>query len=338
MELLDKTRGVFVGEALGDALGAPHEFRYHKSNEYNGILHHRFKFNARYQPTRWMVPGQTTDDTEMTLTLARSLIRNRGYNREDVILSYERWANDTPLLGINTRKLFKGVKTVKGYQNRYNKLFDSPESIYNNQSNGSMMRSSPLAFIFDNNPMVVDCKITNPSPVNIDANLIYISSLRMAILGYDRVTIFNTIKDISQTAEVRNVLIEVVTKKQRDIRGKTKGWVLHTLYCAMWSLLYAQTYQDGIDYVIRLGGDTDTTAAISGALLGALFGYTALSKETRTNYNMGILLTANTAEGDIPRPPEYTLSPIDNFVSLTDQFYKIIALPNLGDKMITMTE
>lgn len=334
MELLDKTRGVFIGEALGDALGAPHEFRYHKNNEYNGILHHRFKFNARYQSTRWMVPGQTTDDTEMTLTLARSLIRNKGYNRNDAILHYEAWANNTPLLGINTRKLFKGVKTVKGYENRYNKLFDTPDAIYNNQSNGSMMRSSPLAFIFDNTPMVVDCKLTNPSSVNIDANLVYLSAIRMAILGYDRVTIFNTIKDISQTREVRNVLIEVVTKKPRDITGKTRGWVLHTLYCAMWSLLYAPNYQDGIDYVIRLGGDTDTTAAISGALMGALFGYTNMSKEDRTGNNMRILLTSDTTQGDIHRPPEYTLGPIDNFVTLTDQFYTIIASPNLGDKMV----
>lgn len=333
-ELMDKVRGVFIGGALGDALGAPHEFRYHKDNKYTGILHHRFKFNAMYQATRYLVPGQTTDDTEMSLTLAHSMIRNNGYDRNDVIMSYERWANNSPLLGINTRTLFKGVKTIKGYEKRYNKLFSTPESIYDNQSNGSMMRCFPLAFLWDNEVIVTDCKITNPSPVNIDANLVYINAIRLAILGYDRITIFNHVKEIATTAEVKNVLIEITDKKERNIKGKTKGWVLHTFYCAMWSLLYTTSYQEGIDYIVLLGGDTDTTAAISGALLGALFGYTTMFDEERTKYNMEILLTADTSEGDIPRPTEYTLGPIDSFIALTNDFYTKFAYPNLANKML----
>ena len=333
MELLDKVRGVFIGEALGDALGAPHEFKYHKSNLYTGILHHRFKFLSRFQPVKWFGPGTTTDDTEMTLTLARSIIKNNGYNKDDVILNYEKWANDSILLGKNTRALFKGVKTIKGYENRYSKIFNNPEAIQNSQSNGAMMRCSPLAFLFDNSPIILDCKLTNPSIISVDANLIYISALRLAILGYDRITIFNTIKDISQTVEVRNVLIDVLSKKTRDIR-ESKGWVLHSFYCAIWSLLYALNYQDGIDYIIKLGGDTDTTAAISGALLGGLFGYNSLITEERTKYNINILLTVDTKQSDNPRSTEYTIGPVDNFLALTNKFYLKIAVPNLLDKMV----
>lgn len=335
MDLLDKVRGVFMGEALGDALGAPHEFKYHKSNVYTGLIHHKFKFLSRFQPVKWLVPGSTTDDTEMTLTLAKSLIRNNGYNEEDVIISYERWANDSLLLGKNTRALFKGVKTIKGYKNRYTKLFNNEESIQNSQSNGSMMRCSSLAFIFDNIPTILDCKLTNPSIINIDANLVYVSALRMAILGYNNITIFNTVKDISQTVEVRNVLIDVVNKKSRDIKN-FKGWVLHSLYCSMWSLLYAFNYQEGIDYIINLGGDTDTTVAISGALLGGLFGYNKISSEERTKYNIEIMLTVNTNESDNPRSNEYTLGPTDNFIAFTNEFYLKIALSNLGNKMVNI--
>lgn len=331
MELLDKTKGIFIGAALGDALGAPHEFKYHHSNKYTGILHHRFKFNSRYQPTKYLVPGQTTDDTEMTLALAHSMIRNNGYNKDDVILSYEKWANNSVLVGVNTRKLFKGVKTVKGYENRYKNMINSGEI---SQSNGSMMRCLPLAFLWDHNVIVTDCSLTNPSPVNIDANTVYINALRLALLGYDRATIFNTIKEISTTVEVRNVLIQVITQQQRDVKGKTKGWVLHSLYCAMWSLLYAPSYQEGIDYIIRLGGDTDTNAAISGALLGALFGYDSLTKNNQTKHNIQILLSADTKLGDIPRPEEYTIGPVNNFLTLTNTFYNKFAIPNLADKVI----
>lgn len=45
---------------------------------------------------------------------------------------------------------------------------------------------------------------------------------------------------------------------------------------------------------------------------------------------MGILLTANTTQGDIHRPDECTLRPIENFVTLTK-----MSLPNLGNKMVT---
>lgn len=334
MKLLDKIRGVFIGEALGDALGAPHEFRYHKDNVYTGLLTLRFKFNVRYQPTKWLVPGTTTDDTEMTLVLAQSLIKNKGYNRDHIILGYEAWANSTSMVGINTRKLFKGVKTVKGYQSRYNKLFNSQETINNNQSNGSMMRASPLAFLWDNTPIITDCNLTNPSQVNLDANMVYLNAIRLLVLGYDRVTVFSHLKSLAKTIQVKQVLDDVETKKPRVITGKTKGWVLHALYCAVWSLLYAPNYQDGIDYIIRLGGDTDTTAAISGALMGAMFGYTEMSKEDRTLYNIGTLLSANMDEGDLPRPKEYVLGPVTRFETFTNEFYQVIALPNLGDKMI----
>ena len=325
---MDKISGMFMGGAIGDALGAPHEFRYHKSNEYTGLLHHNFKFLARYQPVRHAVAGQTTDDTEMTLALANSLIDNKGYDKNGAILSYEKWANDAKFLGVNTRLLFKGVKTVKGYESRYGKVFDTPEKRHATQSNGSMMRCSPLVFIFDNNVVVTDCKLTNPSPINLDANLIYINAMRLLVMGHDRYQTFNTVMGLSQTPEVRNVLSDVSNRVIRDVTGKSKGWVLHALYCAFWGLLYSENYQDMIDYIIRLGGDTDTNAAIAGSLLGVMYGYNVLLLENRTRYNMNMVLACDTNQGDFPRESKYTMGPPDKFVKFVQDFHDKVAVPN----------
>jgi hypothetical protein len=94
---------------------------------------------------------------------------------------------------------------------------------------------------------------------------------------------------------------------KRDITGKDKGWTLHALYCAFFALsMTGYTYQDRIDTVIRFGGDTDTNAAISGALVGTWLGEIALRAEERTAQNIAAVLACDPATGDIPRPPKYS--------------------------------
>ena len=54
------------------------------------------------------------------------------------------------------------------------------------------------------------------------------------------------------------------------------GWVLVALHNALWQLLHAENLEEGIVDTIRRGGDTDTNAAICGALLGAVYGCAAV--------------------------------------------------------------
>ena len=134
----DKIKGILLGVALGDALGAPHEFHYQK-NEYTGELIYEVKLFNRFHGESIFPIGSVTDDTQMTLTLANQIIKDKGYNRDNIILAYEKWAATGKMMGKNTRALFKGVKTVKGYQNRYDKIFSAPITEWT-QSNGSLNR------------------------------------------------------------------------------------------------------------------------------------------------------------------------------------------------------
>jgi ADP-ribosyl-[dinitrogen reductase] hydrolase len=50
------------------------------------------------------------------------------------------------------------------------------------------------------------------------------------------------------------------------------GWVLIALRNAVYELLHAPSLEEGVVRTVRRGGDTDTNAAIAGALLGAVHG------------------------------------------------------------------
>lgn len=317
---LDRVRGMLMGALLGDALGAPHEFR-KRQFPYTGILEYKAAMNTQFQGKKELAIGQITDDGEMTLTLLRQLIRDGRYDKTNVTMAYLRWANSGHwMMGKNTRALLKGVTTLKGYQTRWNKLHTGVYATVS-QSNGAMMRCSPLALLWDNGPIVEDASITNPTPVVIDCNLVYVTALRLALQGIDGLTIFNQVKNLAQTEEVRAVMDQVERREGRNIT-ENRGWCLHALWCAMMALTSFQNYAEAMQWVIasQPGSDTDTNACIAGALIGALIGFEAMQSEPSTATNILGLLTADIANGPTPRPPEYT--PFD-FHALTEAAYRL---------------
>ena len=54
------------------------------------------------------------------------------------------------------------------------------------------------------------------------------------------------------------------------------GWVRIALHNAFHQLLTAPSVEEGLARTVALGGDTDTNAAIAGALLGAVHGARSL--------------------------------------------------------------
>jgi len=316
----DKIAGTLIGLAVGDALGVPHEFKAQKNNIYTGILYlvpeFNFKFNSRKD-----VIGQYSDDVEQTLCNLRSIIELNGYNKEAVILKYLKWAEKSKAMGRNTRNLFKGVKTISGYQKRYNKIFDI--NIYDSwtQSNGSLMRCSMLAYLPNYvDACMIDCKITNPHTINIQSSLLYCVILRYTAIGVNKQHIINCMLQdkyvFTLSNEVKFVINQAVNNKEfsRNIKEIGKGWVLHTLYCAVWAWYHHETYQDPIDVIIRQGGDTDTNAAVAGALLGAYLGYDKLCQEERTKRNIQIVRNADFSLGENPRPQSCCLHDFDQLV------------------------
>lgn len=316
----DKIAGTLMGLAVGDALGVPHEFKTQRHNVYTGILHIAPEYVFRCG-RRTDIIGQYSDDTEMALCIARSIVENNGYNKDAVIMKYLEWASTSKAMGKNTRALFKGVKTLNGYQTRWQKIFGNTDPSTWTQSNGALMRCCMLAFL-PNYPqaIVADCQISNPHQINIDAELVYCIILRFTAKNVPKSHILNVLLNNPEICnfghEVRDVILQSVNNREfsRDVKTVGKGWVLHALYCAIWAWYHFDDYQSPIDVIIRQGGDTDTNAAIAGALLGANLGYAALMTEERSRYNIGVVRTADFSKGENPRPPQYLIGDFEQLV------------------------
>lgn len=314
MDLKDKVTGMFEGLALGDALGAPYEFHYNNL-PYSEEIIYSTRYVSKYQGVRYTALGQVTDDTEMTLTLAHTIVDNGGYDVEWVVTAYQEWANSTFMLGRNTRALFKGVSTYRGYLNRYDKIFSNPVESWT-QSNGSLMRCSPLA-LFDINTAITDCKLTNPHPVNIEASTLYLTVLRRLL---ERFSPKDAVSGLTAMTEpIKTALSELEVGHIRDV-SSNKGWVVHSFYLSLYALLQEKDYRTTINYVIQRGGDTDTNAAISGALLGAYYGHNVLVSDEITRKNLDKIKACNSNQGCLPRSERYTLKGLS---TLTDGLIRL---------------
>lgn len=323
----DRIKGALYGVLLGDSLGVPHEFKYMKNVIYTGILQHRAVLKSQYQPPKTLALGQYSDDSEMMITLLKSILDNNGiYDKRKVVLNYMEWSNSTCLIGKNTRELFKGIKTLKGYENRFKKKFnaDAFSLEYNSiseyaQSNGSLMRCLPLAFFNNIENIEEDLYLTNPSTKVLECEILYIKILRKALKGKNRNKLWEYFcenKNINQEIEI--VYNDIINNKQRDIQTN-KGWIYNAFYCAMLTLYKINdnysTFSSMINEVIKLGGDTDTNGAITGALLGAIIGFNNFDETTLTNTEIINNFMNGEYETDLPRNEKYMLNNVDEIVN-----------------------
>ena len=302
----DLFMGMLLGHNLGDALGAPHEFT--TNNQYTGQLIHEVNVRTRFQGTKTFPVGSVTDDTGMTFALLDSIIRNNlRYNVKDVCLSYMVWSNEWKLgQGKNTRALFCHPYKrdgLKNYLEAYNTIFTSVDLNSWTQSNGSLMRCCPLA-LFDQSSVLnwfqVDTRQSNPHPINQDCNIVYGAALWMAIRGISREQVWESIKTMPQTKELKEVIDIIIQDREYSIAGKgVKGHVLRAFWCSM--LVFRRKpnreymkYKEIVDILACIPNtDTDTNAAIAGALAGAFEGWDTMLKDDVTKSNMEIIQRVN---------------------------------------------
>lgn len=314
---LDKLLGSLLGHAIGDCLGMPHEFCRKKGqglHEYSPVIIPTTHF-SRFQGKKTSALGQGSDDTEMAMCLLAAIGENNGsYDSESAIERYLAFAKASSFLGANTRALFKGVTTVRGYRQRYGKAFgDGTEAT---QSNGFLMRAAPLVILslttpeFHEEAILQDQALTNPGPVNAGMAFIYGKILARAVHGLDIDEEF--FAELVDEALVRwpdfKTVAETLVGEVPDVSGPSKGWARHALHIALVCAFDTHTsFEDGIRKVILCGGDTDTNGAICGAILGARYGLVKMLKEETTSENIKLVLESDCTQGDYLRSPDMTV-------------------------------
>lgn len=284
-----RAQGCMMGQLAGDALGSLVEF---KSLE---TIQRQYPDGVRDLKNggTWnTIAGQPTDDSEMALMLARTLVEKQTYKKADLEKAYLYWLNSGPFDCGNTIG-----SSLRGRH--------IPES----QANGALMRISPLGIFGVNYDLIQlaewarqDAAITHINYLCQDINALFTMGIAHAIRS--ECTPVSLYQQILQWAHDMNTPgnalytdpsdLDYEVIKLEDEFGKIvktienakdsppedfislSGWVLIAFQNALYQLLHAPSLEEGIIETIMMGGDTDTNAAICGALLGAVYGIDAV--------------------------------------------------------------
>jgi ADP-ribosylglycohydrolase len=216
------------------------------------------------------IAGQPTDDSELALMLARLLVERGTYQAEAALEAYRFWLASGPF--------DCGLATAQGLEGRPN-----PHS----QANGALMRISPLGIFGARHPLArvgewarQDAALTHPHPVCQQANALFARAIAMAIKTGPRAEgLYEQVESWAVQEGVDPTLLETIRGAASSPPAdyvERQGWVLIALGNALWQLLHAPDLEAGVVDTVMRGGDTDTNAAICGALLGAVYGVEAI--------------------------------------------------------------
>ena len=269
ISLKERYQGCLLGLAVGDAVGAPLEF----------------KTRGRFTPITGMVSGgkfkmakgEWTDDTAMTLCLAQSLLDCDGFNASDQMEKYADWIN----IGyFSTRNRGFGIgQTVLQAMMKFNRNKDpfSGNTDPRSAGNGALMRlaSIPMFYYPDKAQVkhyaVESSKTTHGANECLWANQLFASMITKAFDEQDKEEILSG----HQIDNVSDGLLSIINceyqdKQEDDIKGT--GYVVESLEAALWCFYTTNTFKDAILRAANLGDDADTTAAICGQIAGAYYG------------------------------------------------------------------
>lgn len=283
MSLDKKIKAAFIGQAIGDALGVPVEFKSRKyltNNPVEGYL----EFMCWNQPA-----GTFSDDSSMMFCTAESLCKL--YDIEDIGEKFVKWyqngfwgAHDEVFdIGGTTRRSLDRI--IKGEEAKF-----SGEFFAENNGNGSLMRILPLVFTLRNELDINErfrvikevSSITHAHFRSIFSCLIFVE-LGIQILSSEvletaylkmqkNLNIFISENDFNpEEIEIfdRILLNKIYEYPINSINSS--GYVVDSIESSIWCLLNSKSYSESVLKSVNLGGDTDTTAAINGGLAGLYY-------------------------------------------------------------------
>jgi ADP-ribosyl-[dinitrogen reductase] hydrolase len=261
--MLSRAQGCFMGQLAGDSLGSLVEFKS------AGEIRRLYPDGVRELAdggTFNTLAGQPTDDSEMAIMLARTLIERGRFDAEAIRKAYRFWYDSSPFDCGGT--IAAGLRGMP-----------NPES----QANGALMRVSPLGIFGTRKDLwdvaewaSQDAALTHPHPICRQASALFSMALSRAIrTGCSPSTLYAGMLLWAQHLDVepalRGALLDAAIAPPTDFQ-RHQGWVLIALRNALWQLLHAPNLEKGVVDTVMRGGDTDTNAAICCALLGAVHG------------------------------------------------------------------
>ena len=300
--LRDRARGCLLGGAIGDALGGPVEFLS------LAAIRSRYGFGVDLDD-----PGLITDDTQLTLFTADGLIRaaisnhatgDGGDPTPQLWAAYQRWfltqgpvdpfpETDDWLLG------HRGLWAARAPGNtcvaalRGGRPGRTDDAINHSKGCGGVMRAAPAGFAPEAKAAYrTGCDLAalthgHPSgwiSAGALALLVHLLAVADQPLTVALLEVEHAVSAEPDGAEVRDALALAVDAARRApgdtamVTSLGEGWVAEeALAIAVYAVL---SHPHGTVAALRLavehGGDSDSTGAIAGNILGAMLGTAAL--------------------------------------------------------------
>ncbi|MFJ4679944.1 MULTISPECIES: ADP-ribosylglycohydrolase family protein [unclassified Kitasatospora] len=268
----ERVVGAVLGSAVGDALGAPFEFGP------AGMFGARFPGAATMCGGGGWDAGEATDDTQLAVHLGESLLAAGGLDLPDMFERFRGWAAGGPKdIGIQTEIVLGGglpwdLAAAVHFQTEGRAA-----------GNGALMRAVTGAVWFAPQGRAATMAaarritaLTHGDGAAWEGTAILHELLRVALDGGDPLAaVPRTLAAVR--AEHRERWARVLAPDWRpELATESNGAVWACLGSALWALRVTGGFPDALRAVIDLGGDTDTTAAVTGGLAGAVYGADAI--------------------------------------------------------------
>ena len=254
---ISRSRAALMGMAVGDALGGPVEFLT------RGEITSKYGVLAEMVGGGWLrlKPGQVTDDTEMSLCIARAVAVAGSFSLRAVADNFAAWLRTGPVdVGDTCRR------GIRNYM--LNGILETPANEWD-AGNGALMRMAPVAlFTLGDATLLERCsreqaRITHNHPRSDAACFFYGRLLHLALSGRSK-------------ARLQRETSEFVTLhpcfRYDPYPGLATGYVVDTVRTVLHHFFRSRSFEECLVATINQGGDADTTGAIAGGLAGAYYG------------------------------------------------------------------
>jgi ADP-ribosylglycohydrolase len=282
--LRDRVEGVVIGSAVGDALGAGYEFSHApepadvkmKSGTLTG------------QPA-----GFWTDDTAMAIAILEVAARNGTLTTQESAFEvgdrFLEWFNSGPsdVGGHTSRVLSRARSGVHMAETAAIVQALEPRSA----GNGSLMRTGPvaLAHLGNDDELATASRamsaLTHPHPDALDACVLWTIAIDRAVRLGNLEGPRAGLPMIDEHRRAQRVQTINLAENMRPKFFNLNSYVVTALQAAWSAIFWTQSdehpFETALREAVAIGYDTDTVAAIAGALVGACYGVSAIPSEWR---------------------------------------------------------
>jgi ADP-ribosyl-[dinitrogen reductase] hydrolase len=261
MTLENRARASFLSFAIGDALGATVEFM----TEGEIVSVHGVHKNILGGGWLKLKRGAVTDDTQMSLAVARSLVKLGDFDARDIAQNFADWLKSGPPDVGNTCR--RGIRRFMTHGSVEGPLSDG------DGGNGAVMRVTPIALATLSRPEAAENwaaaqgRITHNHERSDAACIWFTRLIQQALLSPDK-------------TKLRQIADDWVTQdhafRYEHYKGPSSAYVVDTMRTVLAGFFATDSLEDCIVHVVNRGGDADTTGALVGALAGAFYGLDAI--------------------------------------------------------------